>query len=143
MVRQKRVKLQGFLEERAKAGKLAIIDPEHPFEVHSLRPALRIDWQGRSHLQWIIEIIQEIPDYLEAPPDRGADAEPDYHFRGGTTLLVDARTGRIRYSIPKPLDEQRREEQRRYMAGVVNGSLYAAYFRGVHEQEPFAALHRF
>ena len=60
------------------------------------------------------------------------------------TLLVDARTGRVRYSIPKHLDDpKRRKEQRRYMAGVVNSSLYAAYFRGVHEQEPFAALHRF
>ena len=143
MVRQKRIKLQGFLEERAKAGKLAIVDTEHPFEVHSLRPSLRIDWQGRSHLQWIIEITQQIPEYLEPPPDRDAHAEPDYYFRGGTTLLVDARTGRVRYSIPKPLDDRRRKEQRQYMAGVVNSSLYAAYFRGLHEQEPFAALHRF
>ncbi len=144
MVRQKRIELKRFLADRAKTGKLAIMDPEYPFEVHSLRPSMRIDWQGKSHLQWIIEITQQIPEFLDSNPAQGPGAEPDYYFRGGTTMLVDARTGRVRYSIRKRLDDpRRRERQRQHVAQVVNSSLYAAYFRGVHEQEPFAALHRF
>ena len=42
-------------------------------------------------------------------------AAPDYYFRGGCTLLVDAETGKVRYSIKKPLDDARKERQRRYL----------------------------
>ena len=144
MVRHKRIDLHRFLADRAKTRKLAIIDPDYPFEVHSLRPSMRVDWQGKSHLQWIIEITQQIPEFLDSRQAQEPDAGQDYYFRGGTTFLVDARTGRVRYSIRKRLDDpRRRERQRHYMTEVVNSSLYAAYFRGVHEQEPFAALHRF
>jgi hypothetical protein len=115
--------------------------------------------RGKSHLQWIIEINQWIPDFLDPAQAEALDAKmgkatekersnlrmvkSDYRFRGGATLLVDAETGCVRYSIRKNLrDQRRRERQRQFMSDISNRSLYATYFRGVNEQEPFAALHR-
>jgi len=160
MVSSKQRKLHDALANPSIRKKLSFLDPDLAFEVHALRPSARVDLKGKSHLQWIIEITQSIPDFYDADKARELDdqmaqasvgekeklrnVESDYRFRGGATLLVDAETGRVRYSIPKLLwDQSRRERQRRFMSEIANRSLYATYFRGVHEQEPFAALHRF
>ena len=93
---------------------LSGIDPELKFEVHSIRPSLRTDWNEQPRLQWVIELTQRIPQYAD-PAAEGTSAAPDYYFRGGCTLLVDAETGKVRYSIKKPLNDARKERQRRYL----------------------------
>jgi hypothetical protein len=160
LMSSKRAALHKFLDDPKIRSSLDFIDPALELEVHALRPSTRTDLQGKSHLQWIIEITQWVPDFLDAAGASALDAEmreapadkrealrngkSDYRFRGGATLLVDAETGRVRYSIRKRLDDQRRRErQREYMSDIAVRSLYATYFRGMHEQEPFAALHRF
>jgi hypothetical protein len=91
----------------------------------------------------VIELTQRIPQYVDAEDAR--ERKADYYFRGGCTLLVDAETGKVRYSVKKKLDKERRERQRRYLLEEANQSLAATYFGGVADEvkEPFAMLHRF
>jgi hypothetical protein len=139
-----RIKLHSHLKKRQREKKLSLLAPEVLFEVHSLRPSQRVDWQGQAHFQWIIEITQRIPEYLDQTQAGKPEIKPDYFFRGGVTLLVDAETGRVRYGIHKRLDDQdRRDRQRQFMSEVKNQSLYATYFQDAPEQEPFAILHRY
>jgi hypothetical protein len=93
---------------------------------------LRVDWDEQPHLQWVIELTQRIPQ-----------AE-GFVFRGGCTLLVDAGTGKVRYSIKKPLDDARKERQRRFLLEQANESLAATYLGplATEGKEPFAMLHR-
>jgi hypothetical protein len=121
---------------------LAGFDPELPFEVHSLRPSIRMDWEGRPNFQWVIELTQRIPQRVVGQID--AENQPDYYFRGGCTLLVDAETGKVRYSIKKKLTDERKERQRRFFVDEGSRSLAATYFGppGAEEREPFAVLHR-
>ena len=60
-------------------------------------------------------------------------------------MLVDAETGKVRYSVKKRLDEERKGRQRRYLLGEGNESLAATYFGDAMSDgsEPFAMLHRF
>jgi len=130
----KRAALHKFLVEKlhGETTVLSGIDPALKFEVHSLRPSLRVDWDEQPHLQWVIELTQRIPQ------DEG------FVFRGGCTLLVDAGTGKVRYSIKKPLDEARKERQRRFLLEQANESLAATYLGplATEAKEPFAMLHR-
>ena len=146
LMHDRRVTLHRYVRDKLEsAGKvLSGIDSEREFEVHSIRPSVRTDWSGQSRFQWIIELTQRIRQYVD-PEDERAGAEPDYYFRGGCTLLVDADTGKVRYSIKKKLDAARRERQRQYLVEEGNQSLAATYFGGVAADylEPFAMLHRF
>jgi hypothetical protein len=138
--RAMRAELHDYFVAHGKQSKLTGFDPSLRFEVHSVRPSSRVDWQGKAHFQWVIELTQRIPEYL----DGKHTGKPDYYFRGGSTLLVDAVTGRVRYSIKKRIDNKaRRDRQRQYMSDVANQSLHATYFRNSRDREPFAALHRF
>ena len=51
----------------------------------------------------------------------------------------------MRYSVKKPLNDARKEKQRRYLLEEGNESLAATYFGDVTTEgnEPFAMLHRF
>lgn len=146
LMRAKRAELHATLTSKfdLDSAVLSGIDPALKFEVHSIRPSLRVDWNEQSRLQWIIELTQRIPQYLD-PASANNGASPDYYFRGGCTLLVDAETGKVRYSIKKRLDEDRKEKQRRYLVEDGNQSLAATYFGDVvtEDNEPFAVLHRF
>jgi hypothetical protein len=146
LTRQKGAALHGHLAAamHAQADVPSAIDPALPFEVHSLRPSVRGDWSGRPRCHWIVELTQRMPQWVAAADE--ADARPpDYYFRGGCTLVLDAETGRVRYSIRKPLDAARRERQRRYVLDEGGASAAATYFGGPggDDDEPFAALHRF
>lgn len=124
------------------------------FQVHSIRPSFRTDWKGCPRFQWVIELIQSLPVYADPaellaepvdPSDEGQDPKPDYYFRGGTTLVVNAETGEVRYSIKKRMDDpDRQKRQRRFMLEEGNESLAATYFGkvGLEKGEPFAMLHR-
>ena len=74
----------------AKGTVISGIDSAIRFEVHSIRPSIRTDVEGVSHVQWIIELTQRVPQYLDPPDEREPNAAPDYYFRGGCTLVVDA-----------------------------------------------------
>jgi hypothetical protein len=121
------------------------IDPASAFEVHSIRPSIRTDVEGTRRFQWNIELTQRLPQFLDPPDQREPGAQPDYFFRGGSTLVVDAETGKVRYSIRKPLSERRKARQLRYFLEEGNEGLAATYFGGVASEtsEPFAMLHRF
>jgi hypothetical protein len=144
---KRRAELHGYLKNKLKSSALQLssIDNGLPVEVHVLRPSIRTDWEGRPRFQWIIELTQRIPEYLDPNDETVKDRTPDYYFRGGCTLLVDAETGKIRYTINKKLDKSRREQQRRYVLDEGNQSLAATYLGGVTnpDNEPFAMLHRF
>jgi hypothetical protein len=145
LMREKRAELHAYLESKLDldSAVLSGIDPKLKFEVHSIRPSMRVDWNEQSRLQWVIELTQRIPQYLD--PQSSDGTAPDYYFRGGCTLLVDAETGKVRYSVKKRLDEERKDRQRRYLLGEGNESLAATYFRDAMSDgsEPFAMLHRF
>jgi hypothetical protein len=124
---------------------LSGINPALKLEVHSIRPTLRVDWEGRPSFQWIVELTQRIPQYISSGAQHEERGQPDYYVRGGCTLVVDAATGKIRYTIRKTLDEARIKQQRRYILEQANENLAATYFGKValEENEPFAILHRF
>jgi AAA ATPase-like protein len=141
MMRRKRAALHAFLHGKLArdSAVLSGIDPALVYEVHSIRPSVRTDWNGQSRFQWVVELTQRIPQ-------GGNGGRPDYYFRGGCTLLVDAEVGKVRYSIKKPLDdEERMELQRRYLQDDANESLAATYLGDgmIEGVEPFAMLHRF
>lgn len=144
LTRDRRSMLHAYLKPKLSRESvvLAGIDPELQFEVHSLRPSIRMDWEGRSNFQWVIELTQRIPQRIGDQSDSGD--EPDYYFRGGCTLLVDAETGKVRYSIKKKLNEARKARQRQFFLDEGSRSLAATYFGppGTEEREPFALLHR-
>ena len=146
LMRKKRAELHDYLEGKLDLGSAVLsgLDPKLKFEVHSIRPSMRIDWNEQPRLQWVIELTQRIPQYVD-PAAEGTSAAPDYYFRGGCTLLVDADTGKVRYSVKKPLTDARKERQRRFLLEEGNESLAATYFGDVttEGEEPFAMLHRF
>jgi hypothetical protein len=153
MMRKMRAELGSYLKARLRKRRSIPggLVPDRPIEVHSLRPSFRTDWRGRTRFQWIIELTQQEPQYIsqdelfndgwktEDVPESGR--EPDYYFRAGCTLVVDAHSGKVRYSIRKPFTEARRDRQMRYVLEDGNESLAATYF-GRPSDEPFAALHR-
>ena len=146
LMRDRRAQLHAYLSNKMEGASevLSGIDPSLKFEVHSLRPSIRTDWNDEARFQWVIELTQRIGQYLD-PADEGSGRTPDYYFRGGCTLLVDAETGKVRFSIKKKLDDVRLERQRRYSLEEGSQSLAATYFGGVTSEgnEPFAMLHRF
>jgi len=146
LMRAKRAQLHEYLKDKLAVGSaiLSGIDPKLKFEVHSIRPSMRIDWNEQPRLQWVIELTQRIPQFAD-PAAEGSGAPPDYYFRGGCTLLIDADTGKVRYSIKKPLNDARKERQRRFLLEEGNESLAATYFGDAMTEgnEPFAMLHRF
>ena len=115
-----------------------------PFEVHSIRPSMRTDWKGKPRFQWVIELTQRIPQYLDrrrARRGRGARLLLPRRLHAGGRRRD--RQGALQHQ--EALDERRKERQRRYLLDEGNESLAATYFGGVAERrdEPFAMLHRF
>jgi hypothetical protein len=139
----KRAALHEYLQ-RART-KISGIDGSLKIEVHSIRPSIRTDVGGGRHFQWNIELTQRVPQYLDPPEERDPNAAPDYYFRGGSTLVVDALSGKVRYSIRKPLNEARKARQRQYFLEEASQDLAATYFGRIvsEDNEPFAMLHRF
>jgi hypothetical protein len=117
------------------------LNPSLPkFEVHSVRPARRTAADGSLKLDLVVVITQK----EDVPLDSGNPAGETFTFRGGTTLIIDARKGRehIRYSVMKSINSQRRlEQQRQYLRDSTALSLSALYFPDDAKNEPFAMLH--
>ena len=117
------------------------LNPNLPkFEVHSVRPARRTATDGSPKLDLVVVITQK----KDAPLDRDDPKSETFAFRGGTTLIIDARKGRerIRYSIMKSINSQRRLiQQQQYLRDSTALSLSALYFPDEAKNEPFAMLH--
>jgi hypothetical protein len=103
-------------------------------EVHSVRPARRIAADRQLRVDVVVELTQKW-----MPGDR---AKP-FH-RGGSTLVIDADSGEIRYLVRKRVDSVRRmEDQQRFKLGLAQQRPYRTYFGGdAGEAEPFAIAHR-
>ena len=128
-----------------------------PMEIHSVRPTRRTSPEGRHVVDWVMEITQRRPAWIDE--DVQADNEkawyalgagnpkrpkPDFFFRGGCTLIMDAESARVRYVIRKNIASERRLERERDYRGS-SQSLFATYFTDPvtgRVKEPFALLHR-
>lgn len=118
------------------------------FEVHALRPALRVGPEGTIMKQLIMIVTQR----REVPLDPAEPTAGSFTFRGGATLIFDleGKTPLLRYSIVRPIDDDRRlEEIRAYKLRQADNqiSLRATYFQedpsepGFSRDEPFCMLH--
>jgi hypothetical protein len=128
-------------------------------EVHSARRAYRIGPTGNSLTDLVVEITQRRYGYYDentqAKVDRGEidPPEPDFIFRGGSTLLFNPQTQKIRYAIRKRVaSENRLAAMRRFLTRALHPSLRMTYFgedqksyfkamQGELPLEPFALLH--
>ncbi|HEX5617131.1 MAG TPA: hypothetical protein VFX51_01850 [Solirubrobacteraceae bacterium] len=145
LMAKRRAALHQYLKTKLAEPDAAVpgLDLERPFEVHSLRPALGSDPHGRARLSWVVELTQSEKQWFD-PDGEHEDGKPDFWFRNGTTLIIDAQTGEVRYSIRKPPDQARRERQREFHLDEGSRSLAATYLGGpAHDYaERFAAVHR-
>jgi hypothetical protein len=105
--------------------------------VTAVRPARRIGPDGQTLTDVVIEVTQQRPERLSRQPTR------PFVFRGGCTLVVDLRSGEVRYCIRKDfLSQGRLARQREFLVGGSSPSRQAVYFAGLgEEEEPFAFLH--
>lgn len=117
------------------------------FEVHAIRPALRVSPTGDIHKQVIITITQR--RLVPLNPD---EPEGDkLNFRGGSTLILDLESMTLRYAITRSIrNEGRLERVRKYRRDKAENdlSLRATYFGAPATEngespvrEPFALLH--
>lgn len=122
----------------------------HPkVEVHSVRIARRAGPDGEDVRQLVIEVTQQRRAFYksedQAKADRG-EGDPqafDFMFRGGATLLVDLRDGRVRYAVRKRIDDDRRlRTQADYLQARAAASMGQTYFGAADSAEPFAMMHR-
>ncbi len=120
------------------------------FEVHSFRPCRRIGPDGQQLTEFVVEIVQRRKGFFDPQDQEAMDKgvvsfsdkeKPDFWFRGGCTLLIDSRSGRIRYCIKKPvLDKERFDRERAFRAQSNEEDVGGAYLDG-SRRNPFAFLH--
>jgi hypothetical protein len=128
-------------------------------EVHSARQAYRVGPTGRTLTDLVIEITQRRRGYnnenIQTAVDRGEidPPEPDFIFRGGTSMLFNPITRQVRFAIRKRVgSDNRLEAMRRYLNRTLHPSLRMTYFgedqksffKAMHSElplEPFALLH--
>jgi len=120
-------------------------------EVHKVRLTRRAGPDGQDVRQLVIEVAQRRRGFFDpaeqcaqdkAPqPGDGVDrSKSDFIFRGGATLIIDLRDGKLRYVIRKRIDDaERLDLQRQYLQAP--GELGFTYNRG-EAKEPFAMVHR-
>lgn len=107
------------------------------FEVHSLRPALRVSPEGTILKQLIMVLAQRRTVAVDPRgPGRGT-----FDFRGGATLIFDLEgdTPSLRYAITRPIDsEERLADIRAYWKrkGEERLSLRDTYFSPPPGEEP-------
>jgi hypothetical protein len=136
------------------------------FEVHSLRPCIRIGPDGEERIDLVAEIVQWRAGFFDEEVQLKVDSakepwaftakeragkkrpllptatnQPDFWFRGGSTLLIDPRSGEIRYCIKKSiLSDSRLARQRAFERQGAFSSTAALYFNK-RNRNPFAMLH--
>lgn len=123
------------------------------FEVGSARISRRAGPDGQELHQLIIQVTQRRRGYFDLAEQAAAERgdhetigearwkEPDFWFRGGATIHVDLRDGRLRRIIRKRIDnDERLTCERGFRTGDSTG--LAISRRGAGRQEPFAFMHR-
>jgi hypothetical protein len=112
------------------------INPARSFEVHGLRPAMRIGPDGRHTPQVIVSLTQSTT--IQADPETKT---PRHTFRGGSTLIVDLSVPEIKYRIVKNIGSvDRRARTAAFVRAAAADPLRALFF-SPDRKEPFAALH--
>ncbi|NJR80042.1 hypothetical protein [Sphingomonas corticis] len=143
-------KWEGLLGVRLTRGDLKTI-PISPkgkpaVEVHSARIARRAGPSGEELVQLIVQIVQRRHGYMNSKKQRAADEKgtrikPDFTFRGGCTLHIDLRDGRLRRVIRKRIDDDGRLERQRRFRSDDDGGLATAQRTDPRRREPFAFMH--
>lgn len=136
-----------------------LLDDSLRFEVHAVRPTVRVHPDGRTKNELLILITQRQKRSIGMASMAAADAseatsELWYRFRGGCTLLVDPLTGEVTYCIVKRISGERRRDRQeaflqmrlseegldaraRYHVWTATDGKSERYVR----QEPFRLLH--
>lgn len=119
------------------------------FEVHSARISRRFGPEGQETHQLIIQMTQKRRGYDDPIYQEKADAgdpdllarDPDFWFRGGATIHIDLRDGKLIRIIRKNVcDNKRLAAQRDFRTGKTSGQAIGS--RATANLEPFAFLHR-
>ncbi|WP_166037466.1 hypothetical protein [Sphingosinicella sp. YJ22] len=122
-------------------------------EVHTVRVSRRQGPDGQVLAQLIVQITQRRRAYYKAEDQQRADSgamaaddprwiKPDFVFRGGSTLIVDLKDGRVRRVVRKSIrDERRLARQRAYLGGDPEVLTFRGRCDPV-DAEPFAFMHR-
>lgn len=139
------------LEARPPSPGAALEQAEPLFEVNSARVSRRTGPGGHELHLLIVQFSQRRRGYFAPDDQAAADAgqadrigaprweTPDFWFRGGATLHVDLRDGRLLRIIRKRIDDDDRlEEERKFRCGETTGTPAAA----PDGEEPFAFMHR-
>jgi hypothetical protein len=121
------------------------------FEVHAFRPCRRIGPDRQQRTEFVVEIVQKRRAFFDEQTQAGMDEgripfdskESDFVFRGGCTLLIDPREGRIRYCVRKPIrDNARLARERQFRLGAAGDGVGGIYIDGGgRRRNPFAFLH--
>lgn len=84
------------------------LDPKQKVKVRGFHTVFRVSPSGQLVVELVAQFIQE---------DKSGQDDPDLggvRVLGGTTVVADA-AGRLRYVIAKPLNAERRDEQKRFV----------------------------
>jgi len=88
-----------------------------PFEVHAVRPTVRLRPDGRSKVELLVVLTQTMRVRLADGQRIVSRADNDdslaMRFRGGCTLIIDPEEGRIRYAIRKNIASKGRLNRQR------------------------------
>ena len=134
-------------------------DKEMPvIQLYSIRIARRAGPDGQELSQVVVQIVQSRRAYFKQETQERVDRDgpdettedPDFWFRGGATLLIDLRDGRLRYAIGKNIrDDARLDRQRGFERDRRLGFIPMAEREDIYglppaeaEKEPFAMVHR-
>jgi len=99
-------RLHAFASAHCQALRLS---PRHPIQPWSFHPVHRVGPDGQLSFQVIVELLQqeEVPIWGKAGPKAA--------FRGGCTLVLDAKTGAVQHAVYKRLaNTNRRRRQQTY-----------------------------
>jgi hypothetical protein len=75
-------------------------------------------------------------------PDAESPPGYDFLFRGGATLIIDLRDGKLRYVIRKRIDDNLRLMAHRRFLAAGSDSLTLTYRHPDGRDNPFALMHR-
>jgi len=107
---------------------LHIESKNDPLEVLGVRPVRRIGPDGQMLADLMIEMTQQRPGFSDKPfggVSRPGRKPPEFWFRGGCTILINMRTGRLRYCIYKDIDkESRYKTQQEYVRGQAGAGAF-------------------
>jgi len=125
---------------------------EPAIEVHSVRTCRRAGPDGQDLRQLVIEVTQKRQGFLDEDRQQRQDQQDltgptrpltsDFLFRGGATLIIDLRDGKVRYVIRKRINDPDRLAFQRAFLAMGTDSLALTYRGANAGDNPFAMTHR-